>query len=239
MSNLDLGPVKAWSWSSLKKDEQCNYQTQLAKVDKLKGPERDENSPLERGNKIHKQAEDFVQGTIDKIPKPLQKFEGDFNLLRSMFNDGMVVVEENWGFDENWGIVDWMAHNIWARIKCDVVVMFDAKHVLIVDYKTGKKFGNEVPHTQQGQLYAVSAFMRYPDLERADVEFWYLDEGKRSKKSYTREQSLKYLKRFTDRGVAMTTRKVFTPKPNKFNCQWCDFGINNGTGECPYAVGDL
>lgn len=237
---LDLGPVKAWSYSTLKIFMKCAYAIQLEKVDKLKGPERTENDAMERGNKIHKQAEDFVKGAIDKLPKPLAKFEGDFNLLRGMYADGMVAVEENWGFTENWGITDWMAPDVWARIKCDVVIMHDTKHATIIDHKTGKKFGNEVPHTQQGQLYSVAAFMRYPDLELIDVEFWYLDEGKRSKKTYTREQSLlKYLKRFTDRAVAMTTCKVFDPKPNKFNCQWCDYGINKGTGECPYAVGDL
>jgi PD-(D/E)XK nuclease superfamily len=236
---LDLGPVKAWSYSSLKKFEQCPYGIQLAKVDKLKGPERDENHPAERGNKIHKLAEDFVQGKLTDLPKPLRKFEGDFNLLRGMFADGMVTVEEDWGFTSDWGITGWMAPDTWARLKCDVVVHHDEKHLTVIDHKTGKKFGNEVPHTQQGQLYAVGAFMRYPDVEVISVEFFYLDEGKKSKKTYTREKALKYMKRFTDRAVAMTTCKVFNPKPNKFNCQWCDFGVNKGTGECPYAVGDL
>ena len=45
------------------------------------------------------------------------------------------------------------------------------------DYKTGKRRGNEIKHTDQGIVYVIGAMMRYPEIEYAQVEFWYTDEG--------------------------------------------------------------
>jgi hypothetical protein len=105
------------------------------------------------------------------------------------------------------------------------------------DYKTGKKFGNEVTHNQQGQLYAIGSFMRYPTLEICDVEFIYLDHGiKSKKKTYTREKIMKFLPMWQKRADRLTSDEEFRPKPNKINCKWCPFGPQNGDSSCEWGV---
>jgi hypothetical protein len=105
----------------------------------------------------------------------------------------------------------------------------------VIDYKSGKRAGNEIKHTEQGQLYQLAAFMRYPELEIIDVEFWYTDIDELHRVRYTKKQGLKYLKSFTDRGTKMVSAEVFPPSPSIFNCKWCPYGPE-GTGHCDKGV---
>lgn len=236
MDKITLGPVKQWSFSRLANFEKCPYLVYLGSVEKLKGPERDETHPAERGNRIHTICEKYVGGTSDESTKEMDFFMVDFDHLRENFNDGRVEVEGDWGFDLDWQKTGWWDDDVWARIKLDAFQQFDESTAKVIDYKTGKKFGNEVKHTQQAQLYMVGSFMRYPELDMIETEFWYLDQNAKMKKTYTRDKLALYLKRFTERALRLTTCTDFKPKPTKQNCRWCDFGVENGTGECQYAV---
>lgn len=235
--NMQEPPVKSWSYSKLKKFEKCAYAVYLSDVKKETKPVPKDDAPNVRGTKIHKEAEDYVQGIIDTLPASLKKFKDDFLQLKETFLEGTIKIEDEWPFDKDWNsLADWWDKNVWCRIKTDVIEFFEKSGALIIDYKTGKKYGNEVPHTQQGQLYAISAFMRYPQLDVVTVEFWYLDEGKKTSKMYRRDQIGMFLKRFTERAEKMTTCVNFKPRPNIHTCRWCDYGPQNGTNTCPYGV---
>lgn len=235
--NMPEPPVKSVSYSKVKSHEKCPYKTFLSGVKKEKGPKRDENHPAERGERIHKEAENYVQGVIETLPASLKKFKDKFKELRELYDEGVIKVEDEWAFDQAWNVLDhWYGDDVWLRMKADAMQFFEKSGALIIDYKTGKSYGNEVPHTQQGQLYAIGAFMRYPDLEVVEVQFWYLDEGRVTKKMYKRDQIGRFLARFMERFNKLTTCVNFTPKPNIHNCKWCDFGPEKGTNVCPYGV---
>ena len=238
MSDIILGPVKQWSFSRLVNFENCPYKVYLASVEKKKGPVRDDDHPAERGNKIHKIAEDFVAGKSNATCKEMkgETFAEDFEILKEEKAKGNVEVEGDWGFDINWEQTGWWDKDVWARIKLDVFRRIDKTTARVIDHKTGKKFGNEVKHTQQAQLYMVGSFLRYPELEMIETEFWYLDQNTKMRKTYTRNKLPLYLKKFTERALRLTTCTDWKAKPNKMNCKYCDFGLENGTGECPYAV---
>ncbi len=234
--SLKIKTVNAWSFSRLSNFERCPYCVFLSSVQKEQGPKRDNTHPAERGVKIHGEAEDYAQEIIAELPHSLRKLEPEFKMLRELHTEGKLEIEQDWGFDINWDTCDYFGKNIWLRVKCDVVIHHDKTQATIIDHKTGKSFGNEVKHISQGQLYAVAAFMKYPELERIDVEFWYIDEGKTKKKSYDRKKIIRPLETFTQRGLAVTTCINFQAKPNVHNCMWCDFGPNKGTGVCTYGV---
>jgi RecB family exonuclease len=232
-----MNTIKTWSFSSLKKFEQCPHSQYLKRVVRLAVPKPAEDSPLVRGLAIHKEAEDFVNGTLPKLPTSLRKLEGEFLALRDLFNDGIVTLEEQWGFDKDWtpcGYLDW--GTVWFQCALDAAVYHDKTTATVIDHKTGKSFGNEVSHGQQGQLYAIALMVRNPELEGITVEFWYTDEGKIKRKSYSRKLLTPIMASFTKRGVKMTTETQFKPKPNKMNCKYCDFGIANGNGMCEFGV---
>lgn len=231
----ELGPIKTWSYSARKVFEDCAYRSYLERVKKLA---TSSSSAANRGTAIHEEAENYVNGTIGDLPASLKKFTSEFNELRRGFADGLVELEGDWGFTLEWEPTGWMAPDVWARIKLDVLVLEDEQSARVIDHKTGKAWGNEVPHSQQALLYAIATFLRYPNLQYIKTEMWYLDHGKTMEKSYTREQAMIFLPSQYQRAIAMTTAKVFDPSPNKQTCRWCDFKnkVDDEAAACVWGV---
>ena len=236
----ELKKISAWSFSRLSKFEQCPYSVYLASIAKEPGPEKDpdKESAADRGSRIHEEAENFVQGITSDLPSTLSKpkIKQGLEMLKEMYSEGILEIEQDWGFTIDWESCGFFDDNVWLRVKCDVVIHHDKDTATVIDYKTGKSWGNEVKHMQQGQLYAIASFMKYPDLEDIDVEFWYTDEDKITKKRYTRSKMTQKIKKFHERGLRVTTTVIFNAKPNIHNCRWCDYGPNKGTGVCAYGV---
>ena len=186
-TKFELGPVRAWSFSSLQVFEECPYRTYISRVKKIREPQ---GEAAARGERIHKQA---------------------------------------------WEACGWMAPETWARIKLDAYVQETETSARVIDYKSGKRRGNEIKHNQQCLLYAIAAFVRNPDLQFVTAELWYVDLGETAKKSYTREQALSFLPGFHKRAVAQTTQVNFDPTPSKHACRWCSYK-DGEYPECKYGV---
>ena len=227
-----LGDLRAWSYSALKVFEDCPYRSYIQKVKKIREPS---NPAADRGTEIHQQAEDYVNGTIGEMPDTLHKFKDEFEELRELYADAKVELEGEWGFDLDWQPVGWVEKATWARIKLDALVNEDEQSARVIDYKTGKKFGNEMAHSQQGLLYAIGTFCRYPHIQYVQVEFWYLDHAEMTKKSYTRDQAMIFLPGWHKRGIAMTTATEFNPTPSKDACRWCSYRKGDEP-ECQWGV---
>lgn len=233
--------ITAGSYSRLKDYEKCPWMLWL-KAGEKRDMSHVDTTAMDRGTLIHKEAEDFVKGEGD-FTKNLAKFKEYFKEVRDEYIAGDVLVEEDWGFNEDWGVTGWWDPDVRYRVKLDTfrVTARDEDNEPIAgiptDYKTGKKFGNEISHNQQGQLYAISSFLRMPKLEYAEVEFIYLDHGLKSKpKKYTREQAMKFLPSWQARFQKMFEDREFKPKANKITCKWCPFGPQNGDGFCAWGV---
>lgn len=123
----------------------------------------------------------------------------------------------------------------WLRLKLDALIMHDKYTATVVDFKTGRKYGNEVKHAEQLQLYQLSTFLRYPQLETVFAELWYLDQDEITSQRFTRSMGLRYRDKFGKRGDALISCTEFPPNPNKFTCKWCQYGPWNG-GQCQEGV---
>jgi hypothetical protein len=228
-------PVKFWSFSSLMQFEKCPYSVYLQRVEKSPGPPPRDDDPRERGNRIHKDAELFIQGDGGITPL-LKKIEPQLEAARTAYSEGRAQVEQMWKFDTDWTPTEWGTH--WSLVKCDLVEDPNQPHMTITDWKSGKSWGNEVKHGMQMQHYAVHGFLKYPDTVMITTRLVYTDEGAVRKKVYTRDGLPALAERWKERALKLTTATTFKPKPNKSNCKWCDFGPNDGTGACPYGVED-
>lgn len=230
--------LQTWSYSSLKQYEKCPYSQYLKRIQRVETEENtDPSHPLVRGNRIHDEAENYVNGSLPDMPKSIKKFTNSFESLRELYNEGQVTLEQGWGYTSDWvpcGYTDW--GTVWHMSKMDAVIQHDETTFTIIDYKTGKSWGNEVPHSQQGALYGVALMCLYPKAESITVEFWYLDEGKTKRRTYNRRQLAAQMANFNRRAVAMTSTTDFPPKPNQMNCKYCDYGVATGNGKCQYAV---
>lgn len=231
--------IPSWSFSTWTTFQKCKYRVYLDKVAKADKPPientEEKEHPLLRGTRVHDAAELYVNSDVELI-KELQKFEPEFNHLKELFTLGQVELEGDWAFTSDWKKTAWISNDAWLRGKLDAFITYNESSCVVVDYKTGKKFGNEVTHSMQGQLYALMAFMRYPQLEDAKVEFWYLDQNEISSTNYTRAKALKFLPTWTQRGNSITNETEFRPNPSNIACKWCPFGSNVGTGVCEHKL---
>lgn len=102
-------------------------------------------------------------------------------------------------------------------------------------HNTGKRFGNEVKHAVQLQLYALCALIRYPNAEQVTCELWYLDQNELASFVMHRKQMGKYLKLFDQKGRKFTEDTVFKPNPNVESCKYCPYHPSK-QNNCEYGV---
>lgn len=225
----------SWSFSRLQYFDRCKLAYKIKHVDKVPEPLR----PLppgkaeqanDRGSRVHDSAEKFVRGIGPSIPE-MKKFEQEFNQMKRLFGAGKVEMEENWAHDIDWEITDWETG--WLRLKVDAMIHASEYEAIIVDLKTGRKFGNEAGHMSQLQLYALVGFLRYPELEVIHCEDWYLDVDDITSHTFTREQALRFKRSFNSRAIALTQNKTWPANANVFSCRWCPW---MDTGHCTQGV---
>lgn len=209
----------SWSFSSLMNYEKCPH-TQTF-------PYKERNSEAAaRGIEMHTSIEQYLLGQTTDCPFPNLPFgellDGNFTLS----------VEEKWGFDRDWEPTDYKS--AWLRIKADTVATPTKNSdpvVTVIDYKSGKRSGNEIKHGQQTLLYMIGAACRYPTVDFFKAELWYVDHDLvYPTQEYTREQLENAKARWDKRGRIMTAATEFPPKPSRSNCKYCDFNA-----ECEYA----
>lgn len=231
-------PMKSWSFSSLGDFEKCKYYSYLKRVQKIPEPVR----PLppgklehanDRGSRIHDHAEMFVRGKEKFIAAEMRAFETEFNRLRESFKAGKVLLEGEWGMKDDWTPTEWKT--AWLRLKLDALYFISETEAVAIDYKTGRKFGNEVKHAEQLQLYQLVTFMRYPKLEVLHTELWYLDQDELTTMTYMRHQGLRFQGKWNQRASAMMNAIDFPPNPNVFSCKYCMYGPK-GSGVCERGV---
>lgn len=234
--------LRSWSHSRLGVFEQCARRAKLSYIDKIPEPDR----PLppgktehanDRGTRIHEAAEMFVKGGIELIPE-LVDFEPEFLRAREMFKAGRASTEGDWAYTKDWDPVAWMSGDVWCRIKCDLVVHLDKQSAVVIDYKSGKRYGNEIKHAEQMQLYVLGTLFRFPEIESVTTELWYIDQDELATQTYTRAQGLRFVPNFERRANLLTACEDFKPNPNAFSCRWCPYKPKErgGTGHCPVGV---
>ena len=221
--------IKSWSYSKLIDFEQCPLRVKMKHVDRVpevKAP------AAERGTMIHQLAEDYVSGKLKKLPPELAKFSNEFESLLREFKAKHVSLEGEWGFNKDWLPTNYKT--AWLRMKGDAI-LFAGNRAIVIDYKTGQSYGNEIKHGEQIQLYAIAVFIREPQIDTITVELWYLDKDELTQKTYTRAQALRYIQPFDQRAHALTSATAFPANPNIFSCRWCPYGPAKGN-QCSYGV---
>ena len=81
----------------------------------------------------------------------------------------------------------------------------------VIDFKTGKRWGNEVKHAQQAQLYALGTALRYDEVQKIYTELWYVDQDELIPMTMTRAQALRFFKNWDDRNSMMFACVNFEP----------------------------
>lgn len=237
--------ITAGSFSRLDDFESCALKAKYKYVDRI--PEPDRGPPPrgakewanDRGSRIHDEAEQFVTGKIEALTPDLMSFSEELTKARTLYQQGMVETEQMWCFDDKWNsVAEDDYKNTRFRIKCDLTVHLNEVHSLVVDYKTGRRYGNEIKHEQQKTTYAVGGFRRSAQTQKITTELWYLDLPTEDifPAVLTRKQGAVLLKALDARNRRMLDATVFPPTPSAWNCRFCPYNGSSGEQVCPHAV---
>lgn len=236
----EVRTIGAGSFSRLEDFEKCPHRAFIAHVLRRQRPApetAEHRERAERGQRLHKLAERYVKGEDGLDLDELKKIRQHLDVFRTLYVDGKVEVEQQWAFTPDWQICEWFAEETWLRVQCDVVLYPGEAHAEVYDYKSGKKYNNEVKHIGQGQLYALSTFVRYPATESVDVDFLYVDHGLNLRRTYKRADVPRLMATWDRRLKRMTSATEFPAKPNKLHCAYCPWSKNNGgDNSCEYGV---
>jgi len=245
-----VSTIKAGSFSRLQIYSECPYRAKLAFVERVPEPERPplpdgKEYPNDRGSRIHDYAENLVRGIegFEEYVPPLINFKEEFEVLKRLYQDGQLLMEDLWLFDDGWNSLpsDLPPYDprIWLRIKIDAfAISQDGTRGVVIDHKTGKRYGNEIKHGEQVQLYALSVFLRFPEIEHLTTELWYLDLNEIQPFNISRRHGLKFLKKWNERMLKMTSDTEFKPNNNTHSCRFCPYKTGEiynglmGTGHC-------
>lgn len=235
--------INAGSFSRLDDFEACRFRAKLKYIDRIPEPDRGPPPPgktewpNDRGTRIHTEVEHFVTGQSKKLTPDLKNFAPELDKVRALYKKRQVEAEAMWCFTQDWEPThDRDFANIRFRIKTDLTVFVeDQTQAIVIDWKTGKRFGNEVKHAQQLQLYALGVALKFPNVQHITAELWYGDLNELHDMSATRDQALRFFKNWNDRNTRMMEADKFPPNPNRENCRYCPFA-HWGTGHCDKGV---
>jgi hypothetical protein len=236
--------IKFWSFSSAQNYDKCPKILEHRYVLKTPKDERD-NSAAERGTAMHKELELY----LESVKKPARsvgggdpavygnpvdpqqfKFEGQVAEIRELCELYPFTQEEMLYFDRDWNPVD-KFEDAWLLMAMDVFISVSDEECIIVDWKSGKKDGNEVKHMHQGQLYALGAWKRNPNLKKFTVIFVYVDQNTKTTATWKRGHLERIFPVWDAKGKDITSATIFKPIPNKWSCRYCDYALS-----CQFAI---
>jgi hypothetical protein len=177
-----------------------------------------------RGDQVHKIIEKAVKGEAHlnelsnwKISMPvIEKLD---NLISAANMSELCEPEMSVTFREDKSFTSWFAKDAWCRVSYDLITI-NGTEADLFDWKTGKVWDNK----EQTEMYAGTAFTRFPQLEKIRTHYIFLDQDK--KISHTHDKSsephiwYKFEEQAEEIEHAKTTQN-WPKKPNNF-CKWCN-----------------
>jgi PD-(D/E)XK nuclease superfamily len=225
--------IISWSPSRLQTGDGCKHRAYLKYGAKIPEPERalrpgKTEHANDRGTRYHENAELYIKGKTKLLPD-LKTFLPEFERLQELRKQNLVHLEEEWALNHEWERVEWKSPKAWLRLKIDAMIRIKKHEAVVVDYKTGKRFGNEIKHAEQVQLYQLVTFLLFPDIDIVHTELWYTDVNDLFHQKYTRDQGLHFFKRFNERGTNFTTYNYtgdaqIDANPSSHVCRYCPYG---------------
>ena len=232
----------SWSFSRLNDYRQCPAKAKYKHLLKLPEPS---NKAMERGNAIHKVAENYIKGLLPpKMPDELSKFADLFKTLRAKYKKKIPAmhVEGSLAFTRAWDETRWDDwDNCWLRIKVDCADHETLTTLDVYDWKTGKvSTSRQEEYVEQLELYALGGLLAFKHIKTVKPKLVYLDHkvvyptapADVKKLTFTRKDIPMLTKTWITRTDAMFNDEVFAPRPSD-QCRWCHYRKSNG-GPCQY-----
>lgn len=193
------------SFSSISTFEKCprHYEAQyILKTVKFTGSEA-----TRRGDRIHKELEEYVSRKTDTPPSSAPA-DGLHEVLRALYPAGIVQVEQALAVTKDLKPCGFWDEQAYLRGKLDVTVHLPDE-VLAYDYKSGKRRDNKL----QAATYSV---LLAPLGKPTKFFFDYLDQGRDKPIPGKPEDAQTVMQK----AAAIDAAQVFPPRPSPL-CRWC------------------
>ena len=228
-----LTAITAWSYSRFACYALCPLQFKFKHIDKLPTP----GSPaMQRGNEIHVGTANYLKGAAAGLPKEVLANPVITDLVQQIHAFPNKEIEQQWGYGAHWEPTGWFDRGnakVWFRSVLDVGVMYEDLTFEAVDWKTGKRYGN---NEEQMETQAIAVFQRFKPVTHVTTRLAYVDEmGNNPFEFYEfKDVQLQSLKdKWTKKVQPMFNDTIFAPRPNE-KCRFCDFSKSKG-GQCAFG----
>jgi hypothetical protein len=219
----------AWSFSRLDGFEQCPKKLNEISIKKLVPFKQ--SDAMKQGEIVHRMLEDRIsKGT--PFPVGYDHLEKVVAPILAVASEGQCFTELALAWDKNFnscGYKDW--DNCWLRVSYDFAFL-RGDTLCIFDWKTG----NVDFKALQLQLYAATAFLAFPAVEKVVTAFVWLKPGIVDPMIYLRSQLpvlwdeiLPRVQKLQDANAL----DIWPATPNKY-CRWCEV---NKAGRCDEGRG--
>jgi len=216
----------ALSWSRLNTYLECPMKFKSQYIDKTY-PDDSDNPHFARGNRIHKQLEDYInfkrsaEETFGKPPAMSEESKNVVPIIDKVFqNFDHVFAERQLATDMDWNQCDWFAKPTTVKYRCiiDGLAIRDAEG-LSMDFKTGKVREYTADH---GQLHLSSAMIMstMPDLEKLKNTYLFVDHKQSISIEIKRADVQSEIDYFNEKYEEVNADEEFKPTKHKY-CGFC------------------
>lgn len=217
--------VIAWSYSAMNTFDTCPRQYYAKHV--TKEVPFVQNAAAKWGDDVHKALENCIKygGQLPPNMQMYQKFLDSIKLRASSIG-AKLIAEQPVALTRDLKQVSWFTRKtsktkVWFRLKVDVTV-HAGEYAELFDWKTGKMKDDP----DQLHLYALVAFVLYPDVKYVDVGYVWLKPGVVTPPvRYTREQMPEMLDYWVKKYEVLEEafiRDDFPPRPSGLCHGWCE-----------------
>lgn len=225
-----------YSVSKLGTFKQCPLKFKYQYIDKVKVP-RLPNKALKKGGYVHEILEHnfnydieveldelFTESDKEETINMVKDFEKSYygKYIKSIYDKSKK--EEDFAFDKNLKLVGYWDKNAWLRGSADLYFNdIESNKYTIIDYKTGKDHSeDELYGNDQGMMYAIAGFLKYPNVNTIDVKFIFVEHSTAKEMVFYRAMFNEYIKDFYNKTKKIENSDIFNSNPSAL-CDFCDF----------------
>lgn len=177
-----------WSVSALQTFESCPLRYWHEKIAKTVPYVQGEQAKW--GDEVHQALE---TGARDGAPLPpnMVQYQPTLDKVRLLSgivsqSSGFIEFERQFATTRESTPTGWWDADVFGRCAADVLAVIDGWYGVIIDYKTGKPHNPRFGLDMQPVVNAKMAFDHFPDLQRVDTSFVYMQHNKTSTATFTR-----------------------------------------------------
>lgn len=209
-----------WSLSKYGMHKKCPAQYKYAHIDRLPRPKSDS---AQRGIDIHADIERYIKEG-KPLPQPLTHYSAWIDALKRQDHQAEWQV----ALGEGWTPLPWDAPEVWWKGVLDLKVIAGIQG-WVFDWKSGKMYPD---HDDQKEIYSIATFIHHPELVEIKAVHVYVDLGKNTEKTYSRDQLDWLIRKWNVKISPMMNDKEFIPTPN-YGCRWCPYS-KAARGPCQF-----